>query len=102
MLNAFSCGEQPSDLLRRTCTLFHTVRDCICPRVSEVHSTLRGAFSGHRSFCGFCCTETALESRKSMQIDTETQLADDKHSFPVFQQPEDSEKEKVLAQYVEL
>jgi len=61
-----------------------------------------GAFSGHRSFCGFCCTDTALESRKSMQIDTETQLADDKHSFPVFQQPEDSEKEKVLAQYVEL
>jgi len=102
MQNAFSCGAQPSDLLRRTRIFFHSVRVCICHRATEAHSTLRGALCGHSSVCGTCCTDTALESRKSMQIDTESQLVDDKSTFAVFRPPADTEKDIVYAEYVEL
>jgi len=37
-----------------------------------------------------------------MQIDTESQLVDDKSTFAVFRPPADTEKDIVYAEYVEL
>lgn len=101
MQDSWSCRGQPSNLLRRTRSLLQSVRACICQGAG-------GAFAGYSSVCGTCrtcCTDTVPESpRKSMQIDTESQLADDKSTFTVFQplKTPDTEKDKAFPVFEEL
>lgn len=92
MQNAFSCGGQPVNILRKTRTLLHSVRASICQRAVEAHASL----------CSGCCPDAAPKCRKSIDTEGGKDEVDDNPTIEVFRPLPDTEKDQVYILFEDL